>query len=154
LQPRYWASPQLSATFQSMKLTLVVLFWACTIVAFAHILAVLTSAVRRWRSVDSTRAVSYIERTLLPWGEIGIALLVFAAATIGAASATGTIAELDVQTAALVAFSTTVAGAAVVHRLVTRRAAPRVVVVVGALALVVLPAVAGLLFGYVGPWVG
>jgi hypothetical protein len=137
-----------------MKLTLVVLFWACTIVALAHILAVLTSAVRRWRSADSTRAVSHVERMLLPRTEIGIALLVFAAATIGAAAVTGTIDEFDVQTAALVAFSTTVAGAAVVHRLVTRPAARCVVVVVGALALVVLPAVAGLLFGYVGPWVG
>ena len=99
-----------------MKFTLVVLFSACTITALAHIVAVLTSAARRWRSTGSTRAVSYVDQMLLPWGEIGIALLVFAA-TIGAASATGTIVELDVLTAALVAFSTTVAGAAVVHRL-------------------------------------
>jgi hypothetical protein len=130
-----------------MKFTLVVLFSACTIVALAHIVAVLVGAARRWRSAGSTRAVSYVERMLLPWGEIGVGLLVFAAATVGAASATGTIADLDVLTAALVAFSTTVAGAAVVRRLAARRA----VLVAGVLALVILPAVIGILFGYVGP---
>jgi hypothetical protein len=134
-----------------MMVTLVVLFSACTITALAHIAAVLTSAARRWRSTGSTRAVSYVDQTLLPWGEIGIALLVFAAATIGAASATGTIVELDVLTAALVAFSTTVAGAAVVHRLAAWPAARRVVIMARVLALVVLPAVIGILFGYVGP---
>jgi hypothetical protein len=87
---------------------------------------------------------------LLPWSEIGIALLAFGAATIGASSATGTIGDLDVQTAELVAVSTTVAGATVVNRLAARPAPWRAVLVVGALALVVQPAVIGVLFGYVG----
>ena len=134
-----------------MKFTLIVLFSACTITALAHIVAVLTSAARRWRSTGSTRAVSYVDQMLLPWGEIGIALLVFAAATLGAASATGTIVELDVLAATLVAFSTTVAGAAVVHRLAAWPAARRVVLLARVLALVVLPAVIGILFGSVGP---
>jgi hypothetical protein len=88
---------------------------------------------------------------LMPWGEIGIALLVFAAATIGAAWATGTIADLDVLTAVLVGFSTTVAGGAIVRWLAAWPAARRAVLVAGVLALVVLPAVIGILFGYVGP---
>lgn len=134
-----------------MKFTLVVLFSACTIVAFAHIVAVLVGAARRWRSAGSTRAVSYVERMLLPWGEIGIALPVFAAATIGAATAAGTVADLDVPTAALVAFSTTVAGAAVVHRIATWPAAGRAVLAAGVVALAMVPAAIGVLFGYLGP---
>lgn len=125
-----------------MEFTLIILFSACTVVAFAHIVAVVVGAVRKWRSGG---AVSHVERMLLPWGELGVGVLVFAVATVVTASAAGTIAKLDVLTAALVAVSTTLAGAAVVRR------AGRAVLVAGVLALVVLPAVVGFLYGYVGP---
>jgi hypothetical protein len=134
-----------------MMFTLVVLFSVCTLVTLVHMVAVLVGAGRRWRSAGSTHAASYVERTLLPWGEIGIALLVFAASTVAAASAAGTIADLDLRTAALVAVSTTVSGAGAVHRLAARPAPGRAVLVAGVLALVVLPAVIGILLGYVGP---
>lgn len=123
---------------------LTVLFGLCTAVAVVHTAAVLVVAGHRWRRQGSTGAVAHVERMLFPLPQIGVALPAFGVAVVVSAWVSGTLGDLEVTTVLLVAFATVITGAAIAVRLRAQR------LVIGALALVVLPAVVGGMLGALG----